>query len=105
MQVTDQIISLMSQRTKGLIKLTPKIAQEIIDIVISGGDTAFVKLFRYEINTWKFYRQIPTTNEIVKQRVMEALDTKPVDYSYKFECYNSDGQLEGQIFTINSALF
>jgi hypothetical protein len=105
MQVIDKIISLVDHRTKGLVKLTPKAAQEIIDLVIAGGNTAFVKLHRYEVNTWRFHRQIPTTDEFIREKISEALDEKQVDKHYKFECFNSSGQLEGQIFTVNSALF
>jgi hypothetical protein len=105
MQTTQKIIDLVNRRTKGLVKITPLMAQEIINIVISGGETPFVKLYRYEINGWKLHRQIPTSQDTIDREIRTALKAQPVDHFYKYECFNQNGELEGNIFSTNANLF
>jgi hypothetical protein len=101
------IIDYVFKITKGFVKLRHDDVSEIINMVLINGATAYVLLYRYNgnNNSWDKGKRIATSNEIIKRKIIEALESKPVEKCYRFECYNSDGELEGNIYTINPMLF
>lgn len=102
-QLTDHIFKI----SKGILKLTPKGVDEIIEIVKADGRIAHAMLFRHNSsnNTWEKVKKTYTTEEKINSAILAALDKKPVENFYKFECYNDAGELEGTIYTANSSLF
>ena len=104
-KIYKKLYDLLQHKSKGMIRLDKTTSQQIIDIVVENGNTAIAKFYRHDGKGWIFIRQVPTTDEMVSQRIAETLTTKPIENCYKFECFNSNGLLEGQIFTMNADLF
>lgn len=98
----------ISDITKGIVTINKVQADKITDIVIKGGNkTAFVKLSRWNgaKQTYEFVRTIETTEEAIKAEVIAALKKPLVEFCYRFDCFNSNEEFEGKIFTVNPALF
>jgi hypothetical protein len=72
-------------------------------------NNAMAKLFVWDMNrgegNWRWCKDEVTTDKIIKQKIIEALDRGPAHHFYMFECYNSKGEMEGKIYTLNPALF
>lgn len=108
MSIEEQIIEYLFTVSRGKIKATPAIVSEIIQIAQGrDGGTAVCKLMRWnEVKrSWEVQYAVKSTDEEINLQVRAALDRPQVDRCYKWECYNSHGQLEGNIFTVNTNLF
>jgi hypothetical protein len=68
---------------------------------------AFVKKYRFNAmhQTYELYRNIYTTDAVIKQRILEALEEGSVYLFYKYELFNSAGELEGTLYSVNASLF
>ncbi len=109
MKLHDDIIALVQSATRGMVTLGHAEAEKVIRLVKQYMDTpgAHAKLSRYNSvkNGWDLLRVARTTNEAIKQQIIIALESRPVDHCYMWECYNSEGLFEGKIFTIHTNLF
>lgn len=104
----ELIIEKISQQTKGLIKLSWDKATEIMNIVFDNSNQAYVVQYRHNSQmkgSWEKIRNLATTDQIIDEKIKEAIQSAPVMDFYKFECFNSDGEREGSIYTINPCLF
>jgi hypothetical protein len=84
-------------------------ANHIVTIMQSQPDnSAYAKLSRYNAmkNGYDPIRVIRTNDEAIKQAIVKALSigVQPQG-GYLYECYNSNGQFEGKIFSLNPELF
>lgn len=110
MNAIKHIQQYISQATNGLVSITQTQAADILDIAYKqSGKTnaALAKLYKYEAQTgnWQFVRTIQVTDEQVKDEIITALSRTPAKQFYRYECYNSTGQFEGNIETVNPCLF
>jgi hypothetical protein len=110
MKTAKQIQHYLHTETNGLINITQAQAQHIAGIVLNStvvANAAIAKLYRYDavINNYIFIRTVQTTDEAIKQEIINALNTTPAKNFYKYECYNSQMQFEGNIQTVNPCLF
>ena len=110
MNTTNKIIDYLFTQSRGVINITPQHAEAIIDLVVyqyARDIKAVAKLYRHNavIDTWELIRTVHTTDEIIKEQIIIALEKKPPENFLMFECYNQAGQFEGRIYTINPSLF
>jgi hypothetical protein len=106
-EVEQQIISYLSDQSRGVIRLTTEAAKHIVEIVI-GRHSPTAKLFRWDanLNSWIHRRTEQTTMEEINKQIMEHLGKKDQpDKFYKWDMYNCCGEFEGSIFTLNLMLF
>lgn len=106
--VQELLIAKVSELTKGQVKINWDHANEIINTVLTNSKQAYVVHWRYSSNNkggWEKVRNLATTDELIDQRIREAIEKAPVMDFYKFECFNSEGNKEGEIYTINPFLF
>lgn len=109
---TKQIQDYLYDISKGVINVSPSQANRLIDIAINGGYSKEVlgtaKLHQYLPGTqsWKQIRIAHATDKAINIKIKEflAIDGAPMDL-YRWDCYNSDKQLEGLIYTANITLF
>lgn len=108
----QKLIDHLAQLSNGLLQVTHTGAKEIINLVTNtvyhpAANTAVANLYSWNSvsSTWIMVRQIPTTDEAIKTNIVEALQQSPSMQFYRWECYNSAGEFEGNIFTINPSLF
>lgn len=109
MSMQQDIIDYLRATTKGRVTIPPSIADGIIAIVNGNGNPpgARAKLHRYNAlkGDWEFIRTETTTDTAIAYQVREAIKHAPVDHCYRWDCYNSNGEFEGYIYTVNTSLF
>lgn len=109
MSARQNIIDYLRRKSGGLININSDMATDIITLAHGQlvENMAVAKLYRWsELKTcWELQYAIPATDELIKRNVKDALTTRPVDKCYLWECYNSSGEFEGKIFTVNTNLF
>lgn len=110
MLLETKIIQYLQEQSRGIICLSATQARHLISLVKFDGDIttgAHVKLFRWNGTNSKydFLYSVLTTDEDIKQKIIAALEKRPAEKCYVWECYNSNGELEGKIYSINTNLF
>jgi hypothetical protein len=109
MSMEQRLIDYVRQETNGRVNLTPGMVKGMIAIMNDVGQkgSALAQLHRFNAlrGGWEFLYSRLTTDEEVNLQTREALKKNPVEREYRWDCYNSLGQLEGYIFTVNTSLF
>jgi hypothetical protein len=109
MSAKQNIIDYLRRKTGGFVNITSDMAGDIIALANNQQveNVAYAKLYRWNGNAKKFELQyaIPATDELIKHNIKQALNKPQVKDFYLWECYNSDGQFEGNIYTANRNLF
>ena len=108
MNPTSQVIQFIYDKTKGLVNLSIKDADQLIKIITTPViNTGCAKKYLYNAQTsiYDFIRAIPITQLQIDAAIMYALETGPSKQSYYYELINANGESEGIIYTINASLF
>jgi hypothetical protein len=109
MSAKQNIIDYLRRKSGGLINISSDMATDIITLVNNQPveSIAVAKLFRWSElkSSYELQYAVPATDELIKQNVKEALTKRPIDKFYLWECYNSAGEFEGKIYTVNTNLF
>lgn len=108
-----KIIRYLQQLSKGLVTITKEQAADIIGMVKedqryrAAGVYACAKLYRWNatVENWEIMQVIPTTDQLISQRILEALDKGPVNFFYRYELLDTNGDHQGSIYTANQNLF
>lgn len=106
--VQDLVIEKVLELTKGFVKLNWDHATTIINTVLTNSKQAYVVHYRYNAQSkglWEKIRNIATTDTFIEEKISEAIQRAPVMDCYKFDCFNSDGEQQGTIYTTNPFLF
>lgn len=99
MTVETQILQYLNSLHPAL-NLSLLQARHILKIVEAPQTTnATVRLCR------NFIRTIITDDETINQAILTALNNTQPQGGYLYECYNSNTQLEGKIYSLNPELF
>lgn len=109
MSAKKAIIEYLRIRSGGLVNITSDMADDVIALAHGQlvSNTAKAKLYRWngQSKLYEIMYTVSATDELIKKNIKEALETRPVDLCYMWECYNSEGQHEGKIYTANTNLF
>ena len=111
MSKQQQIQDYLRSISRHMVNITDKQADEIICIATAEPGTAGIaccKLYRWNsVKTgWELQRTAETTDQKISQAIDEALNARiTVENCYLWECYGSDGMLQGKIYTVNPNLF
>lgn len=111
MTTETHIINYLASESKGVINCSHAQARALIDIVLTTTGPqptgAIARLYRYNAvsSQYDFIYTRQCTNEQIKEAILTALETSPAHGFYMWECYNSAGEFEGKIYTINTQLF
>lgn len=113
MRTETKIIRYLQQLSKGLVTISNEQAADIINMVKetqqyqAAGVYACAKLYRWNatVENWEIMQVIPTTDELISQRIVEALDKGPVNFFYRYDLLDTNGDHQGSIYTANSNLF
>lgn len=108
MTIEKQIEEYLYKVSRGKIVLVPGIAEKIRRIAVGQGDQSPVaKLYRYNAlkEGWEIMYVVKTSDEAIEQAILTALDHKPVEKFYRWDCYNSLLELQGSIYTTNTNIF
>ena len=109
MSAKQNIIDYLRRKSGGLINISSDMATDIITLANHQPveNVAVAKLYRWnELKKgYELQYAVPATDELIKNNVKQALLTPPVQNCYLWECYNSNGEFEGKIYTVNTNLF
>lgn len=109
MQIEYKIKEYLLKKSKGVINLSFQDARHIINMVTGKADKGIARaeLYRWtpQKNGWELLRVMSTTNEKINEEIFKALERGPIHEFYKYLLFNTNGELEGQIFTISNNLF
>ena len=109
MSAKSNIIEYLRLKSGGMINITSDMADDVIAMAhdIEINKTAYAKLYRWNAakSNYELMYTVSTTDELIQQNVHDALKKRPADQCYLWECYNSTGQFEGKIYTVNTNLF
>lgn len=103
------VISYLQQISKGVINISQLHAQEIIELVQQKTNTidARAEMYQYN-NAYKRYdhlRTILVSNETIDKAIKEAVKHRPIEQFIKYELFNSNNELEGNIYTVDACFF
>lgn len=109
MRTEQAIQDYILQESKGAVKINYQQARCIINLVIGKANQgqAVANLYRYNLQKqdYEFMRNIFTTDAAIHREIIAALEKKPPTENYRFDCYNSAGEFEGHIYSLNPELF
>lgn len=107
--IEAQIKDYLYRLSKGAVKINYQQARHIINLVVGKPEQgqAVAKCYRYNNvkNDYEPLVNVITTDATIQREVIAALERKPVTRFYRFDCYNSAGEFEGKIYTLNPELF
>lgn len=108
MSLQTDLIDYLRAESRGKINLSVAQANKIIELVTKPNTaTAVAKVHKYSPakSSYDLLRVIETTDDVVKEGIVKALETPPVEGFYRYDCYNSKAEFEGKIFSIHNNLF
>ena len=110
MSKVDKIIKWFSDNSKGVVKLSPEQAQQVIDIAQEEEPTAVAKKYRWNYNNhlWDFIRDIPTDDDTLgfaAALIDKKIEPAPDRRSFKYELMASTGESVGCLYTSDNNLF
>lgn len=113
LRTETKIIRYLQQLSKGLVTISMEQAADIINMVKetqqyqAAGIYACAKLYRWNatVENWEIMQVIPTTDELISQRILEELDKGPVNFFYRYILLDSNGDQQGCIYSANANLF
>lgn len=102
------IINYLQQVTKGLVKITPAMADEVIRLAQQAPvKTPYVKLYQYNgvTGTYNPIRGVPVTMGDIQQVLATMANKQQVYQCYQWKCHDDKGAVVAEIFTTNCDLF
>lgn len=110
MRTAQKIQQYLLTKSQGVINISDDIANDLVSLVINEygkSRNAVAKLYQYNWVTdgYELIRTVETDDAYIKDEVIKALEKRPADKSYLWECYNMSGEFEGRIYCINPSLF
>lgn len=103
------IINYITAISKGLVCISAQHADDIIGIVNSNDLMVGAKVNMYQWNNsfkrYDFLRTLITSEDKVAKFIELALAKRPVEMRIKYECYNSQCDFQGCIYTSDASIF
>lgn len=108
--IENDIIKFLYTTSNGKIDLSHTHARAIVNMVIGKGKKiigAYVLLHELDnqTKTFRLVRTIQTTDELIKEAIIKALETPPDMNFYYYKLFNSLQEYEGCIYSANPNLF
>lgn len=113
MTTTQQAVKQYIQKvSNGVLNITEKHCSDLINLIVSNVHSkrdGVAKLFKLNAmsNSHTLFLTRSVSDEVIKTEIVKALENgiPQTQYLYMWECYNSAGEFEGRIFTMNCDLF
>lgn len=111
MSKKQQIQDYLRSISRHMVNITDEQATEIIRIATAVPGTpgiAYCKLYRWNgvKPGWEIQRIVEATDQKIQWAIVDAINARiTVENCYLWECYGSDGALQGKIYTVNPTLF
>jgi hypothetical protein len=100
------VIEYLKRVTRGVIRCTPQVAREIIDLV-NNTFTGYVikKVYNSQHGNYEIHRTIHINVEDINAISVRAMDGKQYKGFYNYDCYQKDGTPICSFYSINGNLF
>lgn len=108
MDAAIEIINYIKSITGGFVTIAPLQANHIIKLVENRHSNPLhphANLFKWQGTRYVFIRTVITTDAIIDEQIIQALNKPQPKECYKYECYNTGNNKAGDIFSLNPELF
>lgn len=102
----QKVIKHLIDLTKGLISLSESQASGLIALCLTETPMARAELFRFSLvkDSYELIRTVSIRNYEINRLILKHTQSKPVEFFYRYDVYDNDGQFCTYIYSINSDL-